>query len=269
MQIVSEPLSGFLKYDTQRDFAMKHHTPPEFHTKPVYIELAGAGATGSLILAGLVRLHLAMLELGHPHGLRVRCWDPDTISHANIGRQLFVESEIGRNKAVTLITRYNYHFGLDWAAKPERFSPDQYCSSGNLIVISAVDSRKSRAEISAANREYPKVYWIDCGCGLDYGQVFCGNGSPELPYPWVKHPELIDTSQDKPGRSSCSMADSLEHHGLFINQFIATGVLEFVWQLFRNGGLEYSELYFNIKTGRMMPVMIDVPEKQEIKCNAA
>ena len=38
---------------------MKHHTPPEFHTKPVYIELAGAGATGSLILAGLVRLHLA------------------------------------------------------------------------------------------------------------------------------------------------------------------------------------------------------------------
>ncbi len=48
---------------------MKHHTPPEFHTKPVYIELAGAGATGSLILAGLVRLHLAMLELGHPYGL--------------------------------------------------------------------------------------------------------------------------------------------------------------------------------------------------------
>ena len=103
---------------------MKHHTPPEFHTKSVYIELAGAGATGSLILAGLVRLHLAMLELGHPHGLRVRCWDPDTISHANIGRQLFVESEIGQNKAVTLITRYNYHFGLDWSAKPERFSPD-------------------------------------------------------------------------------------------------------------------------------------------------
>ena len=65
------------------------------------------------------------------------------------------------------------------------------------------------------------------------------------------------------------MADSLEHHGLFINQFVATGVLEFLWQLFRNGGLEYSELYFNIKTGRMMPVMIELPEKQEIKCNAA
>ncbi|MBS5530668.1 hypothetical protein KH017_07760, partial [bacterium] len=143
--------------------------------------------------------------------------------------------------------------------KPERFSPDQYCSSGNLVVISAVDSRRSRAEISEAIRRYGRAYCIDCGCGLDYGQVFCGNGSPELPYPWVKHPELIDTSQDKPGRSSCSMADSLEHHGLFINQFIATGVLEFLWQLFRNGGLDYSEVYVNLENFRMMSVAIASP----------
>ncbi|MBR2509103.1 MAG: dinucleotide-utilizing protein, partial [Lentisphaeria bacterium] len=51
-------------------------------------------------------------------------------------------------------------------------------------------------------------------------------------------------------------ADSLERHGLFINQFVATGVLEILWQLFRYGGLDYSELYFNLKTGRMMPKMI-------------
>lgn len=54
---------------------MKHNTPPEFHTDKVYIELVGAGATGSQILSGLVRLHLAMLELGHPGGIAVRCWD--------------------------------------------------------------------------------------------------------------------------------------------------------------------------------------------------
>ena len=50
---------------------------------------------------------------------------------------------------------------------------------------------------------------------------------------------------------------SLERHGLFINQFVATGVLEILWQLFRHGGLDYSELYFNLKTGRMMPKIID------------
>ncbi len=240
---------------------MKHITPPEFHTQPVYVELIGAGATGSLILAGLVRLHLAMLELGHPYGLRVRCWDPDTVSHANIGRQLFVESEINSNKAVTLISRYNYHFGLEWAAEPRCFHPEQYFNGGNVIVIAAVDSRKSRAEINAGMNNYPHAYLIDCGCGRDFGQIHCGNGSPELPYPWGKHPEMLDVSKDRAKRSSCSMADSLEHHGLFVNQFVATGVLEFIWQLFRNGGLDYSELYFNLKTGRMMPTMIEIPGK--------
>ena len=55
------------------------------------------------------------------------------------------------------------------------------------------------------------------------------------------------------------MADSLEHHGLFINQFIATGVLEFLWQLFRNGGLDYSEVYVNLENFRMMSVAIASP----------
>ena len=62
-----------------------------------------------------------------------------------------------------------------------------------------------------------------------------------------------------PGNTSCSMADSLERHGLFINQFVATGVLEILWQLFRYVDLDYSELYFNLKTGRMMPKIIIEP----------
>lgn len=235
---------------------MKHATPPEFHTKPVYIELIGAGATGSLVLAGLARLHMAMLELNHPYGLDVRCWDPDSVSPSNIGRQLFNESEIGQNKAVTLISRYNYHFGLSWEAKPQRFQAEGYFPGGNVIVISAVDSRKSRAEISDSRQKYPKAYYIECGCGLNFGQIYCGNGTPELPYPWIEHPDLVDVSKDKPHRTSCSMADSLVRHGLFINQFIATGVLEFVWQLFRYGGLNHSELYINLENYRMIPVEI-------------
>ena len=235
---------------------MKHNTPPEFHTRKLHVELIGAGATGSLILSGLVRLHLAMLELGHPRGMIVRCWDPDTISHANIGRQLFVESEIGQNKAVTLISRYNYHYALNWLAVPERFHADWPYLNRNSMVIAAVDSRKSRNEIHNTLFHRSGAYCIDCGCGRDYGQIYIGNGSPELPYPWIKHPELIDAGKDSEQRSSCSMADSLERNGLFINQFIATGVLEMIWQLFRHGGLDYSELYINLKSGRMMPVMI-------------
>lgn len=63
---------------------MKHHTPPEFHEQTVFVELIGAGATGSKILAGLVQLHHAMLELGHPRGLHVRCWDFDMVLFSGI-----------------------------------------------------------------------------------------------------------------------------------------------------------------------------------------
>ena len=41
------------------------------HTHPVNIDLIGVGGGGSLVLSGLVRLHLAMKSLGHPHGLAV------------------------------------------------------------------------------------------------------------------------------------------------------------------------------------------------------
>ena len=38
--------------------------------------------------------------IGHP-GLHVTVFDPDTVSQANIGRQLFSETELGLNKAVS------------------------------------------------------------------------------------------------------------------------------------------------------------------------
>ena len=68
---------------------MKHTVKSGFHTHPVRINLIGVGGGGSLVLSGLVRLHLAMKSLGHPYGLDVEVWDPDRVSSANIGRQLF------------------------------------------------------------------------------------------------------------------------------------------------------------------------------------
>ena len=58
---------------------MKHITPIQFYTNPVHVDLIGCGGTGSLVLSGLVRLHLAMKSLGHPYGLEVTAWDPDRV----------------------------------------------------------------------------------------------------------------------------------------------------------------------------------------------
>ena len=122
---------------------MKHTVKNGFHTHPVRINLLGVGGGGSLVLSGLVRLHLAMKSLGHPYGLDVEVWDPDRVSPTNIGRQLFAASEVGLNKAEALVNRYNLGFALNWKAHPERY----HSNRGFDVLIACVDSRRSRKEI--------------------------------------------------------------------------------------------------------------------------
>lgn len=83
---------------------------------PVTVFIIGAGGTGSQVATNLARMSIALQALGHP-GLHVTVFDPDTVTEANIGRQLFSESELGLNKAVALVTRINRFFGFSWEAK--------------------------------------------------------------------------------------------------------------------------------------------------------
>ena len=65
---------------------------------PVTVFVIGAGGTGSQVVTCLARMGMALQALGHP-GLHVTVFDPDTVTGANIGRQLFSEAETGLNKA--------------------------------------------------------------------------------------------------------------------------------------------------------------------------
>ncbi|XCP04908.1 PRTRC_ThiF: PRTRC system ThiF family protein [Bacteroides fragilis] len=78
---------------------------------PVTVFVIGAGGTGSQVATGLARMSVALQALGHP-GLHVTVFDPDTVTEANIGRQLFSGSELGLNKAAALATRINRFFRL-------------------------------------------------------------------------------------------------------------------------------------------------------------
>ena len=232
---------------------MKHTVKNGFHTNPVKINLVGVGGGGSLVLSGLVRLHLAMKSLGHPYGLDVEVWDPDRVSPANIGRQLFAASEVGLNKAEALVNRYNFGFALNWEAHPERY---RFTRSFDIL-IACVDSRKSRKEIFQTLPKKDGPYVLDGGVLATCGQVIIGNGSNELPYPYEELPTLIDTKIKEQNLPSCSLAESLSIQELFVNQWLATAELELIWRLFRKGGLDYRGFYINLDTGRMNPVSID------------
>lgn len=55
----------------------------------VRVTVAGAGGNGAQVIGMLARLDLAIRALGHPHGLHVTAYDPDTVSEANVGRQIW------------------------------------------------------------------------------------------------------------------------------------------------------------------------------------
>lgn len=116
---------------------------------PVTVNLIGAGGTGSQVLTGLARLDVTLRALGHP-GLFVTLYDPDIVTEANIGRQLFGYSDMGLNKAQCLITRINNFFGNDWKAVPDIFPAmmKNACRDNMAnITITCTDTIKSRLDL--------------------------------------------------------------------------------------------------------------------------
>jgi len=102
---------------------MKHAIQSHLLNGRVEVALVGAGGSGSLFLTELTKIDKAMRELGHPGGLHVTVFDPDTVSESNIGRQNFYMTDKGLNKAVVLVNRVNMCCGVQWTAVPDYFPP--------------------------------------------------------------------------------------------------------------------------------------------------
>lgn len=219
--------------------------------RKIHIALAGCGGTGSQMLITLARMDLALRGLGGA-GLIVDCFDPDTVSAANCGRQAFYTCDLGKNKAEVLAERLKLCFpGFEVIAYPEKF----YARVGIPFLISCVDSRNARREI-CNSRHHLDCYHIDCGNGADYGQVLMGNGTKELPWPEIVEPELI-ASGPEDDTPSCSMAEALEKQDLFVNDFAARIAGALLWNMFRHGYTEIRGAYYTLNPLAVNPLKIE------------
>lgn len=184
---------------------MKHSLPSSFADNEVKIALVGCGGNGTQMLTGLARMHVALRSFGHP-GFKVTVFDPDRVSEANIGRQLFSYADVGQFKASLLVHRLNIFFGLDWVAQPENF-PNEAAQKHRReyeafdIIIGCVDSAKSRREIHSYGRqflssgsatEFRAMYWLDVGNLSNTGQVILGQFKPEFSRNHTAPGRLID-----------------------------------------------------------------------------
>ena len=241
-------------------------------TNPVTVNLIGAGGTGSQVLTALARMNHALTELNHS-GLFVRLWDDDVITEANLGRQLFAESELELYKSVALINRVNRFFGTNWKAETQKFEKHGLgklkSNMKSEIYISCVDSVKSRFDIAEILNEL-KIdkgyyrnqckYWIDFGNSQFTGQVLLstiGNIKQpnsekyetveNLPFITEEFGELLKISEAEDNTPSCSLAEALEKQDLFINSSLAQMGSSLLWSLFRNGLTENRGFFLNLK----------------------
>lgn len=144
---------------------------PDEPQHPVTVNIIGAGGTGSQVLTGMARLDVTLRALGHP-GLFVTVYDPDIVTDANIGRQLFGPSDLGLNKSQCLVTRINNFFGNDWKAEAS-FYPSvlkEVKRPKFELTLPVLDNIKSRLDLWNVLAKVPSssytdnntpLYWMD------------------------------------------------------------------------------------------------------------
>jgi PRTRC genetic system ThiF family protein len=250
-------------------------------TNPVTINLIGCGGTGSQMLTNLARINQALLALNHP-GLMVNAYDDDTVSEANLGRQLFAEAEIGLHKSVVLINRINRFFGTNWKAVTRRYDADYFESSpreskANLF-ITCVDNAVSRFAIGEILEEFKDyrsyernrpLYWMDFGNSKDTGQVVLStvgevkqpeskkyNPIGNLPFVTETFKQLLETADATDSTPSCSLAEALTKQDLFINSTLANMGSSLLWQLFKEGILFNRGFFMNLCDFRTQPLKV-------------
>lgn len=236
-----------------------------FYSTPTIVVI-GAGGTGSQLLTGLSRMVVALQSLNMAVPEVIVC-DPDTVSRANVGRQLFSPSDIGQSKAHTLVNRINQYFGLNWQSYHGKFTPE--IAKSRVIYISCVDSRSARQEIYEAIKENAS-YWLDLGNNNHSGQAILGNSDFHKRSPSAKRkycllptvadlfPEIMDASiAEDDDTPSCSLAEALVKQDLMVNQTVATHALELLWQLLRHGEIHYHGFFFDNRNFSLQPLPID------------
>ena len=239
-------------------------------THPVTVNLAGCGGTGSQVLSALSRISHTLTQLGHP-GLHITTFDPDHVTEANLGRQLFSTSDVGLNKAIVLTSRINRFFSTGWEAVP-----DFYKNEPANIIITCTDTVKSRMEIAETllqkqdNNCSPfakRMYWLDFGNTKNSGQVILGTFG-EIPQPRSKKyipvgklpcvTQCFDLMKidEKDSGPSCSLAEAIEQQDLFINSTLANIGSKLLWKLFREGMTNQRGAFLNMDTLKLNPVIL-------------
>lgn len=198
------------------------------------------------------------MSMGH-NGIYVTVYDDDIVTEANLMRQLFHQSDIGKNKAICMIEKINRFYGYSWNAIPEKY--DANITDADIL-ITCVDNYKTRESIFK-NTLSQQLYWIDCGNFFDYGQVILSTFAPikskTLNNNFLKADFLKamkSSGKEQESAPSCSLMEALEKQHLFINPMIANIAASMIYEMLNNVIIDYRGVFVNLRTMQMQKIKL-------------
>lgn len=236
------------------------------HNRPVRVLVVGAGGTGSQVITALGQMDHALKSLGKA-GLDVLLVDDDIVSSANVGRQWFFASDVGKYKSDTLINRVNMTLGTMWQSSTERLTASHRVNHD--LVIGCVDTRIARYNIMRAMETGGSgmPYYLDFGNRKMSGQAILGqvsnagrktNPMEKLPHVGELFPEVMDANITDPDEGpSCSLAEALNKQSLFINRTLVAHGMAMLWELLHKGAIDYHGVFVNLETGKTNALDVD------------
>lgn len=165
------------------------------------IIVIGAGGNGSYLIPHLARMvnqHNQEISLFQDEN-RLTLVDADRVEPHNLGRQHFIEPDVGRNKAEVLAQRYGAAYGMPIHYKAEYLEDkealDALVRQDNkpTIIVGCVDNNKTRMMVHDLfrNNQYThKMYSLDLGNEEWAGQVVMGYQPAQMMN------DFIDASED-------------------------------------------------------------------------
>lgn len=223
----------------------------------------GVGGTGGTVAMNILKM-MGGLAKDIAERVNFVAIDGDEFEEKNLGRQLCITPDLGKNKAEVIVGRYANAFGItnDKASFIDEYikGPDEVFELMNPgytnIIIDNLDKNRPRNWLHDAVKKFVAtyriayVYEISTGNGEWGGQVSMGCvhkvdnkiirhepgrtalGEPyyfSIPSPYVVHPELLDTTvDDREEAMSCADRAAANVQSLVANNTAATLCFNYV-----------------------------------------
>lgn len=214
------------------------------------IILIGCGGTGGCFFSRLVRF-LADTSIPDTK-ISTRIMDGDIVEYKNIGRQPFLENDIGKNKAVALASAAEESFNILIKSYPKYLSQDtckildplfDAWSYNNIqFIIGAVDNHACRRLLhqyfSECKYSLNTLFYIDSANEFSCGEIVIAKRSKNIIFaPDRAHyyPEIL-TDQSKPiYEMSCEELNQTAPQHLATNSLAADLMFSYLAQVINAG----------------------------------